>query len=564
VALGVLVAVVVHALAFTDNVLGTGTYLAVLVGAGVGAWIGAERAPVGHRLVPRLIATGISLTALGDVLWSVLDVLGARTDVSIADPPWFASYVFLCAALWVVLGRSRAGGRADVDFVVDALTIVVVSVLLFWTASISAIVADQSVSPVVRTVWAAYPVADAVLLALVARVLASRSARGSIDVSFAVGVCLWLVADIAYLQSPGSVPALAVMDAAWMVAPVLMARAAWRDRPIVAAAADPAGVGHRAAQLAVAVGALLVPTAIELVNDLRGEPNRPLLFFSGTAALIVLAFVRTGRLIDAEARARRELEAARDAALEAARAKSMFLANMSHEIRTPLTTVLAAEEMLEDTALDETQLMLLDKMQRSGDQLRTLVERILDFSRLEAGQVALDRRTFDLHALVGDVADIYGPRAAQQALRFESRLEDDAPRLVVGDAGRTFQILGNLLDNALKFTHEGAVRLVVREARSAEVRGIELVVADTGIGIAAADLETVFESFTQVDGSMTRAYAGSGLGLAICRELVELMGGTITVSSRPGSGTTFVVRLPMWVAPDRPAVPSRLPYERAS
>ncbi len=195
-----------------------------MIGASVGAWIGAERAPRGLRLVPRLIAAGISLTALGDVLWTALDAMGVGTDVSIADPPWFASYVFLCAALWVVLGRSRGGGRVDAGFVIDAATIVVVSVVIFWSVSVDTIVADDSVTPFVRAVWAAYPIADAVLLALVVRVLMSRSARAAIGGSFAVGVCHVAGRRHCLPAATEGDAAQLMMDAAWMVALVLMAR----------------------------------------------------------------------------------------------------------------------------------------------------------------------------------------------------------------------------------------------------------------------------------------------------------------------------------------------------
>jgi len=558
VAVVVTAVVVVHAVAYGDTAVRNATYLGVLVCASVGAWIGAERAPRGLQLVPRLIAAGISLSALGDVVWNVLDLIGAGTDVSIADPPWFASYAFLCAALWVVLSQSqgRSGGRVDVDFVIDALTIVVVSVAIFWNTSIDAIIGDQSVAPFVRTVWASYPVMDAVLLALVVRVLMSRSARAAIDASFAVGVCMWLAADIAFLQAPTGTAALTIMDTAWMVAPVLLARAAWRAREIHPDASGRAALGGRMAQLVVAVGALAVPAALDLFNDLRGEPNQPFLLLTGTAALITLAFVRTARLLGSEARVRRELEEARDAALEASRAKSMFLANMSHEIRTPLTTVLAVGEILEDTPLEASQLELLGKMHRSGEVLKMLVERTLDFSRIEAGQLVLASTTFDLHGMVPDVADVYEPRAIRSGIRFECHLDPGVPRRVIGDPNRIFEILTNLLDNALKFTDQGTVGLSVRPARVEDGEGdgagqvVEFIVEDTGIGIPVAAQQAVFESFTQVDGSTTRRYNGSGLGLAICQELIRLMDGSINLQSESGAGSTFVIRLPLAEAPE--------------
>jgi signal transduction histidine kinase len=266
--------------------------------------------------------------------------------------------------------------------------------------------------------------------------------------------------------------------------------------------------------------------------------------------LIALAFVRTARLISSESKARRALEEARDAALEASRIKSMFLANMSHEIRTPLTTVLAAEEMLEDTPLDAVQRDLVARMQRSGELLKTLVEGILDYSRLEAGQLVLTPTTFDLHAMVSEVADSFAPRAVEGEVRLEWNLDPRVPRTVVGYPTRLFQVLSNLLDNALKFTHQGRVLLQVRPV-PADVDGegpddlVEFVVDDTGIGIPAEAMESVFDSFTQVDGSPTRRYGGSGLGLAICKELAQLMGGSITLESRLGLGSTFLVRIPL-------------------
>lgn len=538
--------------ALTDSTaVATSCYLGVLVGAAVAAWIGAERAPRGRRLVPRLIALGVSLTALGDALWSVLDLIGAGTDVSIADPPWFASYVVLCVALWVVLDRSRRprGSRVDVDFVLDAVTIVVVSVLIFWSTSIGAIVADHSVPPLTRAVTSAYPIADAILLALVLRVLMNPGSRGAIGVSFAVGVCLWLAADIAYLHASSTGAAAVMMDAAWMVAPVLMARAAWRVRDGYGDASDPEAGSGWVVQVALAVGPLLVPPALELATDLRGEPDQPLQLFIGTVVLITLAFVRTARLIRSEEHARRELEVARDAALEASRAKSIFLANVSHEVRTPLTTVLATAEMLEDTPLDDLQLTLLSKMRRSGELLKRLVEGVLDFSRIEAGELDLTSTDYDLHDMVADVADVYGPRALDAGIQFGCHLEPDTPRAVIGDPGRLFQVLSNLLDNALKFTPTGEVTLTVRPARTSgegDPAGcVEFLVVDTGIGIREEDQESVFESFKQVDGSTTRSYGGSGLGLAICAELTMLMGGSLTVHSQLGSGSTFTLRLPM-------------------
>jgi len=252
-------------------------------------------------------------------------------------------------------------------------------------------------------------------------------------------------------------------------------------------------------------------------------------------------------------------------ALEASLAKSTFLANMSDEIRTPLTTVLAASEMLEDTPLTDFQLDLLAKMHRSGDLLQTLVEGVLDFSRIEAGQLELASTTFDLHVLVAEAADAYVPRAADADIGFTWHLDSRVPRIMVGDPSRLFQVITNILENALKFTHHGHVSLVVRPATGdgddgGAGDGLEFLVNDTGIGIREEDQDSVFESYKQVDGSTTRRYGGNGLGLAICKELTELMGGSITLQSQFGVGSTFVIRIPL--ADRRPGpVPRDLPLE---
>jgi signal transduction histidine kinase len=301
-------------------------------------------------------------------------------------------------------------------------------------------------------------------------------------------------------------------------------------------------------QLLLAVFPLLVPPTLELVTDLRGQDDQPGQLFVGMALVMALALVRTGRLILSEQQAHRELEVARDEALAASEAKSMFLANMSHELRTPLTTVLVAGGLLGETPLDDTQRMLLGKVHRSGSQLQTLVEGLLDLSRIEAGRAVLQKVDFDLHALLAELVDVHRPRAEAKGIGFSAEIDPQLPQHLVGDEKRVFQVLSNLLENAAKFTEAGQVRLTARRADSSGVPGtctVQFSVTDTGIGIPEEEQESIFESFRQVDGSATRYYQGTGLGLAICRELTELMGGTITVLSDLGVGSTFTVRLPL-------------------
>lgn len=238
-------------------------------------------------------------------------------------------------------------------------------------------------------------------------------------------------------------------------------------------------------------------------------------------------------------RLQRDLEQARQAAEEASAAKSLFLANVSHEIRTPLTSVLASAELLADTVTDPAEARLVDRVQRSGARLQRLVEQILDFSRIEAGEAAVHPEPVDLRQLVEEVVRPVRASAEAGGLDFVWTLEPETPQ-VVADADRVAQVLENLLDNAVKFTPTGEVRLDVRAGDHLDIR-----VTDTGIGMSPAEAETVFEAFRQADPSITRRYGGTGLGLAICQQLVELMDGSITVESEAGVGTTFEVRLPL-------------------
>ena len=265
--------------------------------------------------------------------------------------------------------------------------------------------------------------------------------------------------------------------------------------------------------------------------------------FEALAAHAGVAVERVRTVSDLEALAA-ELAVARDAALAASEAKSMFLANMSHEIRTPLTTVLATGELLAETPLDDTQATLLAKMDRSGAQLLGLVENLLDFSRMESGHATLHEGELDLRAVVAEVAEAHLPRARCRGTTLDRVVDPRVPALVTGDRARVAQVLGILVDNAVKFTTAGRVEVAVR-ALGDDAGTVELAVSDTGIGIAAEHHATIFDAFVQVDGSTTRRYEGTGLGLAICKQLTELMGGTVTVAGEPGVGSTFTVRLPL-------------------
>lgn len=267
--------------------------------------------------------------------------------------------------------------------------------------------------------------------------------------------------------------------------------------------------------------------------------------------------VSISRDVTAQRAAAAELERARRAAEAANEAKTRFLATMSHEIRTPLNGVLGMNSLLLATKLDDRQRMYAQTIHRSGQALLAIINDILDLSRLEAGRMALEPAPFDPCALVDEVAALLRPRAAEKGVAMTALHGAALPARLLGDAGRIRQILVNLAGNAVKFTERGRIELA-SDARARDDGGVDwlLAVRDTGIGIPAQALPTLFDRFTQADSGIARQFGGSGLGLAISRELAGLMGGAIEVDSRPGEGSEFRVTLPLPAADEVVAGPA--------
>ncbi len=222
------------------------------------------------------------------------------------------------------------------------------------------------------------------------------------------------------------------------------------------------------------------------------------------------------------------------------RAKAQFLANISHELRTPMNGVLGMVELLLQTKLEPKQQMYVQMAQRSAETMLSLITSILDLSRIEAGKFELENRNFDLREVVQDVIYMLESVASQKGLRLSLSIAKSLPTALVGDPLRLSQILNNLIGNAIKFTDQGSITVhaSLKEATS-DTALIQFEVRDTGIGISQEDQAIIFKAFTQADSSDTRRFSGSGLGLSICKDLCELMGGTIEVESQPGVGSIF-------------------------
>jgi signal transduction histidine kinase len=509
-----------------------------------------------------LFAAGNLLFALGDV---VFNQLSNPPTPSAADWFYLAGYPALAAGLVLLL--IRGGGHHRTAALGEAAIVTFAFALFQWVWIVDGIL-DGGGSAASRAVTAAYPMMDVVLLAGLAGFFVTAAWRTPAFVLLVASVVALLVADEVYGVDANTYRSGDWTDLGWLLSYILWAAAALH--PSMKALSQPrrrrSYLRVHPVRIALLAAALLSAPFVLLVQYFRDGPLNVLaIVIAGTAISIFVLLRLVGilraleRLRERERSARADAEQAQmllamqnDQLVEADKLKDEFVALISHDLRTPLTSIIGYVELsLEDVEppLDDERRGYLQIVSRSSERLLRLVDDLLFVARLQAGRLILERTDLDLCTIAAQAAQEARPRA--EAKQLELEFIGGSPVMIDGDKGRLFQLLDNLISNAIKFTPEGG-RVEVRVAPSDGMAVLE--VRDTGIGLGPDEAELVFDRFFRSSRVVAQQVPGTGLGLFIARAIVGAHAGTIAASTRDGGGTTFHVELPARVA-SQPADP---------
>ena len=502
-----------------------------------------------------LFGAGLLSFTVGDVFFNLYDFIWHRDPPvpSVADVFYLAGYPFLTVGLVVLVLRLRAQDRRL--GLIDAALLTVAFGLCQWIFVMEGLIREPG-SAATKAVALSYPAMDVVLLAALVFLALTPAWRTVAYRYLTASILLLLVADEVYSLSPDTYANTTWLDAGWLLSYVLWGVAALS--PSMRALSEPRrahGLRLTTLRQFVLGAALATAPAILIAERAMGKDIHPIPVAVGAAALSALVVWRLGGLIRAlerlrvtERSARADAESARrllaeqnEQLREADRLKDEFVALISHDLRTPLTSIMGYLELvLEDGGLNDHQQGYLEVVNRNADRLLRLVNDLLFVARLEAGQLDLHPSELDLAAVARQSTSEAEPRATAKGITITC--ETEMVPAIAADKGRIFQVLDNLVSNAIKFTPEGGdVHVSVARSNGA----VRLEIADTGIGISRAEQHRLFERFFRATTAAERHIPGTGLGLYIARAIVEAHGGSISVESEPGRGTSFRIDMPV-------------------